>query len=89
MPQTTVADETHNRETLRALARSVDALPERCRLVYTTSGSSANVAKGRTTQSFASAPSLSTVFQFRPVPCVPSFFSMREFVRRERPIPAG
>jgi hypothetical protein len=40
-------------------------------------------------QPFAIAPSLSTVFQLRPVPAVPSFFSIMAFVRRERPIPSA
>ena len=36
-----------------------------------------------------SASSLRTVFQFRPVPRVPSLASMSVFVRRERPMPSG
>src|SRR6266851_5956266 len=35
------------------------------------------------------ADSLRMVFQLRPVPDVPSFFSIRVFVNFERPIPAG
>jgi hypothetical protein len=37
----------------------------------------------------ASAASLPTVFQLRPVPRVPSFFSISEPVSFERPIPPG
>ena len=36
-----------------------------------------------------SASSLSTVFQLRPVPRVPSLASMSVFVSRERPMPSG
>lgn len=39
--------------------------------------------------SAARTPSFSTVFQFRPVPRLPSFFSMKALVTRERPIPSG
>jgi hypothetical protein len=39
--------------------------------------------------SSAAAASFRTVFQLRAVPRVPSFFSTKALVRRDRPIPAG
>ena len=48
-----------------------------------------NVPGRATLQSCRAACSLSTVFQLRAVPRVPSFLSTSAAVRRERPTPSG
>ena len=46
-------------------------------------------ASGQAGPAATSAASFPTVFQFRPVPRVPSFFSIMGRARRERPTPSG
>ena len=71
----------------------VGAHQEVLRLVRRESEIPEYVSAGATHSSLGATParasSFSTVFQLRPVPRVPSFLSMRAFVRRERPMPSG